>query len=403
MAKLSKKVTFSGEFFQELAARANLSVPEVGQKIELSKQTLYENIRENSISRDYLVKIAKLFSLERKDYELLMGKKSLSVFFRRERREEVKEEAKDKIRTLTNILIKIFELPKAKKNLPVFVDLAPNELAKEIRDTLELSNQKIPLEELMETLKKFGVFTFFYPFSYLGLNDDVSNKKKLRAASVPVGKNWVIFLDTSNTSIDSLYDLIHELAHIFSGHKLDSGHDEKLEEYCNNVASEVLTPSFFFKKNKEHLKKMFSVASPRIVGEAEKIQLYLGCSFEGLILALSSNEVINANVKRYLYACNNNKNKNSVKLEKYYYPDEGQSLASFWHCSLNNSSLSQYYEYFLIFKSAYLEGRATTRVLADAFSLDISNADTLCKEWIAENEFSEEEINHFKEDSWENF
>lgn len=402
MARLSKKITFSGDFLSQLASEAKISMPEVAQKIGLSKQTLYENIRENSISRENLIKIAKFFSLSKKDYELLIGRKPLPVFFRRERREEASEEAKDKIRHLTNLLTKIFELPKGRNHLPIFPDLAPHELAKEIRETLELNNQKVPLEELIITLQSFGVFTFFYPFSYLGINDQVSQKKKMRAASVPVGRNWVIFLDTSHTSVDSLYDLLHELAHIFSGHKLDLAHDDKVEEYCNKVASEVLTPTLFFQEHKARLKHLFSVASPRTVGEAEKIQLFLGCSFEGLILALWANGLISANVKNYLYACCNNKKKTSVKLEQLYYPNNGESISQFWQRSLNNPSLSMFYEYFLIFKSAFLEGRATTRVLAEAFSLDISNADTLCKQWVAENEFSETELQEFKDGLWEN-
>lgn len=402
MARVSKKVHFSGEFFSTLVDREGTTVPEIAPIIGLTKQSLYENIKDNSITKDFLLKIAKHFMLDQKDFDLLMGISPLHVFFRRERREEVEEDKKDKIRELVEAYLKISQLENPKKYLPKFEGLTPSELALEIRSALGLDNYRVPFDDLVSTLKKFGVYTYFYPFNVLGLNED-SNKKRIRAASIPVDRNWIIFLDTSNELIDSLYDLLHELAHIFAGHKLESFHSDDLESYCNKVAAEVMTPSSFFKENGDVLKKVFSQVTYRIVGEAESIQFTLGCSFEGLVLALSENQIISSSAKKYLYAVNNKKKKNAITLNRYFVPVEGESFSLFWYKSLNDVSLAHLYEFFIRFKVAFLEGRATTRLLAQGFGLDISNGDVLCKKWIVDNEFSAEEIERFKDGPWQSF
>lgn len=402
MARTSRKLTFNSEFFKSLLSDRKLSVPEFSKLIDVSKQTMYDYINEESISREYLVRIGKYFDLNRKDFDLLMGIKPLPIFFRRERRVEVEEEKKEKVRILANVFLKITKIPAVKKHLPKFEGLEAKELAKEIRSTLELGKRKVLFDDLVTTLKDFGVYTYFYPFDFLGINDE-SGSKKVRAASVPFDGKWIIFLDTSNELIDSLYDLIHELAHIFSGHDLNISHDDDLEKYCNDVANEVLTPSRFFEENSEELKKYFAKPAPKIVGYAEQIVNILGCSFEGLILALDQNKIIDKSVKGYLYAVCHNKKKNSIKLSYYFNPANDESVSSFWKKALNDSSKTQFYDFFIQLKCAFLEGRATTRLLAEGFGIDISSADVLCKMWISENEFSEEELERFKDGPWQSF
>ncbi len=403
MARRSQKITFNSEYFKTLVDEGQTSIPSIADSIGLSKQTLYENLRDNSISKEFLVKIAKNFKLSKKEFDLLAGIKPLSVFCRREKRVEVEENKKEKIREIANLLLKITKFDSVKKHLPKFEGLNAKDLAKEIRRTLGLEERRIFIDKLIVTLEDFGIYTYFYPFDYLGLNAD-SNGKKIRAASIPLdNKKWVIFLDTSNEMIDGLYDLIHEVAHIFSGHDLDVDHSDKLEQYCNSVANEVLTSSDFFNEHKSDLKKYFSTPSSRIVGVAESLQQHLGCSFEGLVLALSQNGIIDEPVKRYLYAVANNKAKSAVKLSDYFTSSKDDSLASFWYKSLNDSSKQLLFKFFLLLKGAFLEGRATTRLLSQGFAIDISNADTLCKKWISENEFSDEELERFKDGPWQTF
>jgi len=303
---------------------------------------------------------------------------------------------------LANVFLKITKIPTVKKHLPKFENLEPKELAKEIRSTLELGKRKVLFDDLVTTLKDFGVYTYFYPFELLGINED-AGVKKVRAASVPFEGKWIIFLDTSNELIDSLYDLIHELAHIFSGHDLSSDHNDDLEKYCNDVANEVLTPSRFFEEDLEELQKYFAKPAPMIVGYAEQIVNILGCSFEGLILALDQNKIIDKSVKGYLYAVSHKKKKNSIKLSYYFNPANDETVSNFWKKALNDSSKTQFYDFFIQLKCAFLEGRATTRLLAEGFGIDISSADVLCKLWISENEFSEEELERFKDGPWQSF
>jgi hypothetical protein len=389
MARVSKKINFSVVFFNELLKSEGMSVPEFAPKIDLTKQTLYENLRDNSISKEQVLKIARHFKLNSKDFDLLIGKKPLPVFFRREKREEVEEVKKDKVRELAELFLKFNQLDHPEKHLPIFNDLTPGDLALEIRSKLELNNPRIPFEELVSTLKKFGVYVFFYPFDTLEVNDS-SEKKKIRAASIPFNKNWIIFLDTSNELVDSIFDLFHELAHIFAGHELDSSHSDELEVYCNNVAIEVMTPSSYFKFKEQELKIKFSKIRPGIVGDAEKIQFELGCSFKGLILALDHNGILNTVTKRYLHGVSYNKKRVASLLNKYFIIPDALSPSAFWYQNLNDSTLSQLHEFYIKIKIAYLEGRITTRLVAQGFGIDISSADTLCKKWIEDNEVDDE-------------
>ena len=89
-------------------------------------------------------------------------------------------------------------------------------------------------------MEVFGIFVHFYPFEYLGFKDE--GKKNYRAACIPVKGKWLIVLDVKNTLVDSLFDLFHELTHIFAGHDFEN-QSKEIEEYAQGVAREVF-PAF---------------------------------------------------------------------------------------------------------------------------------------------------------------
>lgn len=400
MSRQSTKVSFDPTFFKSLVKDSNLTMEEFIQKLkskssdaQMSKATLFENMKDSKISRDNLVEIGKFFNLDKKSFSLLMGHKPLPVFFRRERRAEVEENAKDKVRELAKFY---FALPSYKENLkplPVYKSLPADKLSAEIRDVLDLSANRVTFEEVISALEGFGVHVHFYPFEYLGIKKE--NTKNYRAASIQNKDSWLILLDTSYLPIDSLFDLFHELGHIFAGHDLEA-HDEQLEEYCNAVAREILTPSAFFQTNKEYFIKAFQAPSNKVVGEVELIQEFLGASFGGVIQALDKNECLPSSTKTYLWACFHRRKNDSLTVNYIY--EKRTSSHKDWALVLLDDHLSLYFSFFRKIKAGYVAERLTTRVVAQIFNVDISNADLLTKLWINETEISMEEVATFKDE-----
>lgn len=401
MSRQSTKVSFDSSFFKTLVKDSNLTMDDFVLELknkntnaQLSKVTLFENLKDSKISRANLLEIGKFFNLDKKKFSLLMGHKPLPVFFRRERMVEVEETAKDKIREIAKYY---FALPSYKENLkaiPIFKSLSPERLSLEIRSTLGLSAKRVTFEEVVSALDSFGVHVHFYPFEYLGIKQEKT--KNYRAASIQNNNTWLILLDVSYSPIDSLFDLFHELGHIFAGHDLEH-HDAALEEYCNSVAREILTPSSFFQDNKDYFLKAFHIPSNKVVGEVELIQEYLGASFGGVIQALEKNACLTAATKTYLWACFHRRKKDLVTVNSIY--EKWTNSDQNWATVLLDDSLSLYFNFFRKIKAGYTAERLTTRVIAHVFNLDISNADLLTRIWLKETEISMEEVASFKDES----
>lgn len=400
MSRKSTKLRFDGDSFKGFLKERSLTIERFSEAIRasipgshLSVTTIHENMKEGAASRENLISIAKYLNLSQKEFKILMGSKPLPVFFRRERMEDAEEEAKDLVRSLGDLYFSLRPYKTHRKALPKFTGLSPAELSFEIRNLLKLPVGKVSFDEVVNSLEEFGVHVHFYPFQLLGIKK--TNKKNYRAACILKESNWLILLDTSNTIHDALFDLFHELAHIFSGHDLNN-QTKEIESYSNNTAAEVLTPTKFFQKNSDYLKQAVRNPSPRIVGEVGFIQDVLGASFEGVVLALNRNGFLTDDSKKYLFACIQRKRAEIPSINQIL--DIENSTSEKWASVLVKEEDTEYLSIFKKFKSAYLANKVTTRVISTVFGLVIEEADHLCRIWTEELSISQEEVDAVKDD-----
>ena len=200
----------------------------------------------------------------------------------------------------------------------------------------------------------------------------------LRAASIPLNGDWIILLDTSKSLEDVFFDLIHELAHIFSGHNPEEMHNKDIEDYCQCVAKEFFTPTAFFEKNIDYFREHFEEVSRKsqAVGHVDKLRIYLGASFEGVVLKLKEMEIISKEMQNYLYGVVINKKKHSKPLDMFYTGD--------WVAQLDEEIYKYYYKFFLEVRYLYQEELLTQRSVGKLFNLDFGESALLVDNWYME-------------------
>ena len=302
----------------------------------------------------------------------------LPVFFRKERLEEPEQVEVEKLRNYIEPFLKVIDYKKQREALPTFNGLSPDKMAKQIRKVLSIVSRSVSIEYVIDTLTVFGIHVYFCPFKNMGINTNLKSKKMLRAASIPLNNNWVILLDTSKSLEDVFFDLIHELAHIFAGHNPQEMHNKDIEDYCQSVAKDFFTPTTFFEKNIDYLKDHFENVGRKsqAVGHVDKIRMYLGAGFEGVVLKLKEMEIISKEMQNYLYGVVINKKKHSKPLDIFYTDD--------WVTRLDDDIYKYYYKFFLEVRYLYQEELLTQRSVGKLFNLDFGESALLVDNWYME-------------------
>lgn len=367
-----------GSLLKNCIKNNDISLKDSQDVFGISRTRLSTCLNTNTINRKTLYKIAATLKLNKSQFNEVIGVKPLQVFFRKERLEEPHTDEIEKVRNYISTFIKVIDLKKAEEALPVYKNLSSADLANQIRKTLSVVSPSVSIEYIIDTLKVFGVNVYFCPFRFMGVNLNPRSKKLLRAASIPINGNWIILLDTSKSKDDVFFDLIHELAHIFAGHDHNQNHERSIEDYCQDVAKEFFTPTSFFKLYENDLKKFFNDVDKKFkaVGHVEKIRIYLGASFEGVVLKLKELKIISEEMQNYLYAVVINKKKNTKNLD--YFFQNG------WHENLDDDIYKYYYNLFIEVRYLYQEELLTLRSVAALFGFDYGQSNQLNELWHSE-------------------
>lgn len=378
MEKLKRDmVKIEGAFLKSLI-KVSYDLQNSQELFGISRTRLSTCLKENKINRKVLYTIASKLKLEKSIFNEVLGIKPLPVFFRKERLEEPDLEEVEKLRSYIAPFLKVIDYKKQKEALPTFRDLPADKMAKQIRKVLSIPSRSVSIEYVIDTLTVFGVHVYFCPFKNMGINIKKKSKKMLRAASIPLDDNWIILLDTSKSLEDVFFDLMHELAHIFAGHNPDEMHSKEIEDYCQSVAKEFFTPTEFFQKNFEYFQEHFESVSRKsqAVGHVDKIRIYLGASFEGVVLKLKEMEIISKEMQNYLYGVVINKKRHSKPLDIFYSGD--------WVTRLDEDIYKYYYKFFLEVRYLYQEELLTQRSVGKLFNLDFGESALLVDNWCLE-------------------
>ena len=123
------------------------------------------------------------------------------------------------------------------------------EVANQIRKYTEIEAFN-NLQGIISTLAEQGVEIALIPFSKLNLN---SNGEHEEAFSVTDGNRYLIFLDSDSPEERLIFNLGHELCHLF---RPDIEFSKFEETFCNDVAAELVYPKEFFDSHRDTIQKV---------------------------------------------------------------------------------------------------------------------------------------------------
>lgn len=347
--------------------------------LKVSRQAINNWLTKSKIPPRQLSAIARELSFAPEEMKLITSKPKDQSFilFRTNRNVAVDKSVQDDVLEIADDFFKLVEITELEKP-PKIVPATSNShitMAQLILQQLKLQSEQISISSVIAALKNLGVFVFFYEFG--------ENFVDARAQAVCVQKSnkSLIFVNAYEKAEDVLWRIFHETCHLFSGHTETNTGDEK---FCNDTASEILTPEAFFESNKKHLKLSFQrniSASPFVV---EALMNRLNSSFVGVLLALKHNKIIDTATERYLWKVS--KNRPIVRVSDIVYPKNNDNVIEFWLNALEDTNRSSFYHFQHLIRMGLILEKISVRRAAELLKIDELDAQKLATKWTAQYE-----------------
>lgn len=369
-----EKQVINKEYLKLLLKEKNSSQTDLAAKMNENQKNLSRWLKDG-FPRDKLLDLKRALAIPRESYRTLIGIPEYKIFFRTKYHGEVPEELKNKAIDWARVLIPT----KVKTHDASFVDLSREEDYQKVATTIK-NNLSLPcgcfFEQYISILKESGIEVVLIPFSVYGLKTD-----KERAFSVFNGKNrYVIFLDSDVNAQEIVWNLAHELCHLF---RLNAEQGKKEESFCQNVAKEILYPTSYFKNNEIEI-------NAALENERSAINMLLEIKdhFNGssLSIALRLKEIFGKNQKifNYLLAVGRNReSKNTITSQyfKNFHSSNEDEIEKFWN---NLSSSSVYLRLFNRIKEKVSSDQMTTRKFSEIVDVELPTASSLVDKWRSE-------------------
>ena len=249
-----------------------------------------------------------------------------------------------------------------------------------------------------KNLMNYGINVFVLPFDKMNILIPQDSKRTELAFTVQSFNRKIIFLDADRTPTALLFDLVHELAHIFYKPSVKRSYDE-LEDDCDKIAEAVIYDK---RKVMQFIKKVVGFVTglleekEKITKEdlSKKIKNYLQTTIAAEVLAWDMEGFFKA-LENYGFFEKNNKTNKDVyeelmkvheaivqnyrdKIPKPFddYNNNFNSVKNFFE---NIPSSSQFFLSFLIIKYDICNGNIGYRFLSDLLNINLGDADELIK------------------------
>lgn len=301
------------------------------------------------------------------------------ILFRTNRNVAVPEEVKSEVLEIAEdffTLEAITEIDQSSNEI-LLKSESPENMAEIILKQLNLATDQISISSVITALKKLNIYVLFYDFGPNFVD------AKAQAVCVRKEEKSVIFVNSCERVEDVLWRLFHEVCHLFSGHNETSITDEK---FCNDTATQILTPDFFFVSNRKNLKALFQrdiSASPFIV---EDLANKFSSSFIGVLLALKTNKVLEGSTERYLWKVANKRKLTAAKVADIISPLKGQSAVEFWSQALEDTNRSNFLLLQHIVRMGLILEKVSARRAAELLNTDELDIQKLTTMWTAQYE-----------------
>lgn len=382
MPRQSVTIQINGSALRDLIQKRQPQIQVAAEKIGVSRQALHDWITSEKIPPVRLSMLARKFSLSAAELEQLKPKRNLQVMFRTLRRVTVAEETRMKVTEVAKDFLMLDAVaPDVREDISIKLTTDnPQVMAEHILRELKLSPHPLALGQVLLSLNNLNIPVAFFPF------EESLRQAKIKAFLAKEEKKRVIFIDSKLAWEDVLWNLFHELAHVFAGH--DDTVTKKDEEFCDSVASDAVTPQSFFSKNEKQLRHAFASTELRHAKYlVDEIANQLGASFSGVILALKGNKIIESDsaVLKYLYKIHHNTEANRIKVIDLITPSD-KSNAEAWIKLFNDPSKIPLLKLPLLIKQGLLAGQVSVSRAAEILDIDVMTMQELVSYWNKEDE-----------------
>ena len=358
------------------------------QKLGVSRRTLFNWIQEGEVPSRYIMPFFDLLKLSGEEEAYVLNNPEVKLIFRGgavEQRVENLASAKDTVRTLFNLLV---EKIASQQSFVVLQDPSLENVVRTLRGWLDLKNDEpASLNFVLGRLNYLGVPVIIFPFDILGM-DAQSPSRKLAFTAHYDGRT-IIFLDIYRRRDEALFDLMHELAHLVSGHQEDPSKEE--EAFCNVVAEALIYPAAFLKKQTSFLELLRTrdlakhEEQLKLTEYVESFCQAFDWSGEVLPKALVQNGHLGkcSFMAKYLLAIGQYLDQQVPTLAQLYFSkferDNYDSLVEFFKNEISHDPVL--FKGFHIIKTAAAYYHLSYRRLAEILHINPGDADELVKDW----------------------
>lgn len=367
-------------FIRALDGR-NISQAVLAQKIGANEKSFSRWINDGYIQSQYLWDLTEELDLSDEELDEILMLPKYKVFFRKKYLGEVPDEVEQRAIDFAKTLFGLTYLNSNARFCPPNVSKleSDTEVANQIRRYTKIDSFR-NLPGIISGLAEQGVEVTVVPFEKLGLT---SNGEHEQAFSVTDEKRCLIFLDASSPKERLIFNLCHELCHLF---RPDLEFSSREEKFCNAVASELVYPKSFFEAHRETIEKIVqSNSGQSIVNLLNVIKENLGGEIFGISLRLkalgffSQKNLLHQKIISYSEDSFNRLPLFEIHVFSDFNPRSHEAFSRFWGGPQIESS--NFLRFFFHIKNAAIGGAISSRKFSELFNVDIGLADEIFHKW----------------------
>ena len=342
----------------------------------VSRQAINGWLSKNRIPPRKLSILANKLNLSAEELKAITStpKDEAVILFRTNRNVAVPEDVKTDVLEVAEDFFSLDALSAVNRESIdiVLKNECPVSAAKSILKQLNLTYDNISVDKVITALKRYNIHILFYNFGEKFVS------AKAQAVCVKRGNKQAIFVNSYELVEDVLWRVFHEVCHLFSNHTDVTEDDEK---FCNEVANQILTPDLFFQGNKALLKKRFSQELGLTPFLVEEITTELFSSFQGVVIALKKNKIINDRVDRYLWGVIRNQKKVKRQVFHIISPSPSDDPKEFLYNLLEDPNRLKFVHLQQSVKMGLILNRISARRAADFLCVDEMSIQQLTRRW----------------------
>jgi Zn-dependent peptidase ImmA (M78 family) len=367
--------------FEQALKKRGFTQVALAEKIGANEKSFSRWINEGYVQTQYLWDLTEELNLTDEELDEILLVPKYRVFFRRKYLGEVPPEIESRAIELAKTLFGLTYLSSNARFCPPNTSKLndPTEVANQIRRYTKIESF-VDLTGLVTSLADQGVEVAVIPFDELKLNSDGQLET---AFSVTDEKRCLIFLDANEPAEALIFNLCHELCHLF---RPDLDFSKNEERFCQAVAAELAYPKAFFDTHKDKINSVLESRSiEAIVHLLNNIKNHLGGEIFGIVLRLkalgflSQKDPIHQRIVSFGEASNKKLPKVKETLFVDFMTSNRNAFIKFWNRpDINSNTL---FRFFFHIKNGATDESVSSRKFAELFGIKIGLADEMIHKW----------------------